>query len=124
MAQDPPDLRKDFNEAARRKPPAGPTPPTKDPGKPQLGKDADMGIDSIKRHKPENTFEMKGLGGPGVRQEAAKAANAKDWQKYNGNRAEKYANIEKKGIVDKGDVRNQNNKRLTPIFNKATEKPI
>lgn len=123
MAQDPPDLRKDFNEAAQGKL-ADPKPPAIDPAKASPDKNADKGIESIKRHKPENAFDMKGLGGPGVRQEAAKAANAKDWEKTNSDRAEKYAKIEKKAIVDRDDVRNQNKGKLTPEFNKASEKPI
>lgn len=122
MAQDPPDLRKDFNEAARGKPPQ--EQPKIDPAKGEPDKSAGPAIDSIKRHKPEQSFDMKGLGGSGFRQEAAKADNAKDWDKFNSNRAQKYVNIDKKNIIDKGDVRDQHKGKLSPIFNKESGRPM
>ena len=122
MAQDPPDIRKDFNEAARGKSPQ--EQPAIDPAKGQADKSAGPAIDSIKRHKPEQSFDMKGLGGPGVRQEAAKAANTKDWNEFNRNRAEKYVKIDKSNLIDKNDVRDQHKGKLSPIFNNASGRGI
>lgn len=122
MAQDPPDLRKDFNEAARGKPLQ--EQPKIDPAKGQPDKNAGPVIDSIKRHKPEQSFDMKGLGGPGVRQESAKAANAKDWDQFNSNRAQKYVNMDKKDIVGKGDVKDQHKGKLASVFNKESGRSI
>lgn len=87
-------------------------------------KETPTGLDSINRHKPTQAYDMKGPGGSSIRKEAAAANYAKDWEKTNSARAAKYANIEKKAIADKNDVREQNRGKLTPEHTKAAEKPI
>jgi hypothetical protein len=118
MAQDPPELRKDFKEAAQGKP-ADPRLPAIDPAK-----NSDKGIDSIKRHKPTQAHDMRGPGGAVMRQDAAKANYAKDWEKTNSDRGAKYANIEKKAVAGRSDVLDQSKGRLSQEHKKSTEKPI
>lgn len=51
--------------------------------------------DAIKKHQPQKTFEMKGPMGSAIRQDHANHRVEKDIERLSGNRAEKYANIEK-----------------------------
>jgi len=61
--------------------------------------------DSIRKHQPKATLEMKGPDGASIRKAQAEAGVKKDWDKYNSDRALKYASMDKKPLVTKEDVR-------------------
>jgi len=95
--------------------PPPPLPPGGEPGK----KEPAQGLESIKRHKPQQSFDMKGPGGSDIRKDAAAAVYQKDWEKTNSDRGAKYANIEKKAIADRNDVREDNKDKIKPDFDKS-----
>ena len=61
--------------------------------------------DSIRKHQPKATLEMKGPDGASIRKAQAETGLQKDWDKYNSDRANKYAKMDKKPLVTKEDVR-------------------
>ncbi|MEP3280477.1 MAG: hypothetical protein ABJN26_14020 [Stappiaceae bacterium] len=78
--------------------------------------------EAIKRHKPQQTFEMKGPGGASVRQAEAEKVAAKDKERFGGDRAAKYANMEKKNIASKENVRDGTRGKLSQEMNKEAKK--
>lgn len=60
--------------------------------------------DAIKQHKPKQTLEMKTPDGASIRQGMANAVVEKDRERFSGNRAEKYANVEKEKLVTTKDM--------------------
>lgn len=78
--------------------------------------------EAIKKHKVQKNFDMKGMGGPSIRQAEANKTVAKDQDSFSGNRAAKYAKVEKAKIADKEHVREGTKGRLSPEMNKAANK--
>lgn len=69
--------------------------------------------ESIKRHQPKQTFEMKGLGGSQIRQDHAREQIEKEKAQIS-DRAAKHANLEKQKngmgkleLGDKGKLRKE-----------------
>lgn len=60
--------------------------------------------ESIKRHKPIHTLEMRGPDGARIRQNEAADRVEKERQAQNGDRAAKYAKVEKASIAKTSDM--------------------
>ncbi len=80
--------------------------------------------EAIKKHKVQKTFEMKGPGGSAIRQNEANKTVAKDQAQFSGDRAAKYAKMEKEKIASKEHVRDGTKGRLSPEMKKAAKKEI
>ncbi|KPQ05937.1 MAG: hypothetical protein HLUCCA12_13205 [Rhodobacteraceae bacterium HLUCCA12] len=76
--------------------------------------------EAIKKHKVQQNFDMKGPLGSAVRQQETEKLVAKDQERFGGDRAAKYAKMEKAAIISKEDVRNQNKGKLIPEMEKAS----
>lgn len=78
--------------------------------------------EAIKRDRPAATLEMPGPGGAAVRRAGADQAWMRDQQAYDGNRAAKYAKMEKPSIASREDVREGSKGILGKEFNHERDK--
>lgn len=78
--------------------------------------------DAIKKHRPQQTLEMKGPMGSSIRQSMANQRASKDYERLNSDRASKYANIEKQKIANKENVREGTRGKLSQEINKQVNK--
>jgi len=85
-------------------------------------KPEDKTPEAIKRHKVQQNFDMKGMGGPSIRQAEAEKVAAKDQERFSGNRAAKHAKVEKEKIASKEHVKEGTRGRLSPEMNKEAKK--
>ena len=77
--------------------------------------------EAIKKHQQKKTHEMPGPMGSSIRQDMANRTVAKDQERF-GDRAAKYAKIEKAKIADKEHVREGARGRLSQEFKKQASK--
>jgi hypothetical protein len=80
---------------------------------------ADKTPEAIKKHQQKQTFEYKGPGGSAIREAEANRQVEKDRERFSGNRAEKYANIEKEKIATRSDVEKGTRGNLSKQYNKS-----
>ena len=81
-------------------------------------------LEAVERTKPRQEYNMKGPGGSEIRKQEAHKAVARDQARYNGDRAAKYAKIEKEKIANKEHVRHGTRGRLTKQYSKNTQKAL
>lgn len=77
--------------------------------------------DAIKKHKTQKTFEMRGPGGSSIRKDMANQRVQKDQEKFGGDRATKYVNMERQKIADKENVRDGDRGRLSKHFSRSPD---
>ena len=80
--------------------------------------------DAIKKHRPQQNFDMKGPGGSAIRQAEAEKRVAKDHERAGGDRAAKYAKMEKSSIASKENVRDGTRGNLSKELNKEAKKEV
>ena len=81
--------------------------------------------EAIKKHKVQKNFDMKGPDGSAIRQAEAEKTVAKDQERFSGDRAAKYAKMEKQSIASKENVREGTGKgRLSQEMNKNANKEM
>lgn len=80
--------------------------------------------DAIKKHQPQQTFDMKGPGGSEIRKAEAGKRVSKEQERHSGDRASKYASIEKNSIANKENVREGTRGILSKEYAKNSEKGI
>lgn len=84
-------------------------------------KPGDRTPEAIKKHKPQQTYEMKGPGGSSIRQAQAERTAAKDKERFGGDRAAKHAKMEKAKIASKEHVREGTRGNLSKEMNQQTK---
>jgi hypothetical protein len=77
--------------------------------------------EAIKQHKQKQTFEYKGPGGSAMRQADANLMVEKDRERFSGNRAEKYANMEKAKIATTKDMEDGRRGLLSKEYSPAAK---
>ena len=82
----------------------------------------DKTLEAIKRTKQQKVHNMKGPMGSAVSKDMANQTVAKDQERHSGNRAAKYANVEKEKIASKEHVREGTRGRLSKEFGKQANK--
>lgn len=78
--------------------------------------------EAIKKHRPQQNFDMKGPGGSAIRKAEAEKLVAKDQERFGGDRAAKYAKMEKDSIASKENVRDGTRGNLSQELNKEAKK--
>lgn len=78
--------------------------------------------DAIKRHKPQQSLEMRTPGGAQMRLNESRASFSKDYQKSNSDFAARYAKMDKSPVATKENVREGTKGLLSKQF-KAKDGP-
>ena len=76
------------------------------------------GLESIKRHKPQQSLNMPGPGGSQVRAQEASKVYAQDRAEYNSSRLKKYDKVEDKTFSKEADLKLGDRGKLSKEFGK------
>lgn len=76
------------------------------------------GMESVKRHKPQQSLDMPGPGGSQVKAQQAAKVYAKDRADYDRSRLEKYGKLEKSSFSKEADLKLGDRGKLSKEFGK------